>query len=145
MDFYTKRMRLKEALINRHRSYSLADDVEVLNCTLHRSTNTQREMGVVDMKNEARKFIKRSLVFDTPPTVEDMKKRASKIVTYVSSFYPNIITVMLGGSPFFMPILEKTFKERGYAVTYSFSQRKSIEYKNGVKKSEFVFEDLILV
>lgn len=105
----------------------------MLNVTLHRSTNRQHAMGVVDMCKEGRKFLREELIFKEAPSRKTMIERADKIVKYINNSLPNFRTVMLGGACFFTPILEKAFKDNGYIVCYSFSNYKWINIpKNSV-------------
>ena len=96
----------------------------ILNVTQHVATNSQIAVGVVDMLTIDRVELTALLTFTTVPSYRDMVERATAIKAIVDGY--SVSSVMLGGAPFFMAILE-TVLHYTYSVVYAFSTRESIE------------------
>lgn len=95
----------------------------IINLTQHNATAEQTAAGVIDLPQEKQKRLKELLTFTTPPTERDMDERARQIVVLAKPF----LTAMIGGAPYFMPVLQKRLKDEGIRVLYSFTQRVATE------------------
>jgi len=119
-----------------------------LNISQHEPTELQVLSGLMELNKSDVTSMKKLLTFDEAPDISEMKNRAEQLVKICANNY-NLKVVMLAPAPFFTSILENTFKENGYKVVYSFSQRKSVEKKmpdGTVKKvNVFEFQDFIEV
>lgn len=115
----------------------------VVNLTQHNPTPQMREAGVTDIIPSAIDLLN----FYNPPTYEEMVERAITLSNIVKRECPDATTVMLGGAPFFMGILESVLHSDGYDIVYAFSRRIVLEERQEdgtVKKtSTFVFDGFV--
>ena len=106
----------------------------IFNMTQHAATADQLAVGVVDYPEyQARgRFLSRSemvelLTFEKLPTAQDLERRATWLAEDLSWRWGDGASAMIGGAPFFMPVLERKLKEYGIKVLYAFSKRESVE------------------
>lgn len=111
----------------------------VFNLTQHNPTADQENAGVGGPNEEA----KRLLTFDTLPTYQEIKNRATALATLVDKLHPfgpakptgrwvdghlhDQRLVMIGGAPYLMEPLCEALRARGWAPVFSFTERKSVE------------------
>lgn len=110
----------------------------ILNFTQHAATAEQLEAGVIDLMQHDLASLKALLNFVGLPTADEIYERAYAIAALAENLFAE--TVMIGGAPFLMPVLQKALQMRGITVLYAFSERVSIEkIVNGVvvKTNEF--------
>ena len=117
----------------------------IINCTQHIPSAEQCKAGVGNISGKGWGRIKELLTFESIPSAQEMKNRASeigKILADWNAFQDEYNTnyacdkVMIGGAPFFMGYLEKELFSRNFQPVYAFSKRESVEV-DGVKKSVF--------
>lgn len=112
----------------------------IYNLTQHPATPEQRGMGVRDLTPKSRREVMELLTFEHVPTHAEMRQRARRIAMILRRFQTaGTGAAMIGGAPFFMPILQTILQEYGVDVCYAFSQRQSVEetLPNGdVKKTQ---------
>lgn len=115
----------------------------ILNFTQHAATAEQVAAGVIDLMQHDQAALKSLLNFVGLPTRDDVYNRAYEIAKLAENLFAENLfaeTVMVGGAPFLMPVLQKALQMRGITVLYAFSERVSIEkIVNGVvvKTNEF--------
>ena len=112
--------------------------MSILNFTQHAATAEQVAAGVIDLMQHDLASLKALLNFVGLPTRDDVYNRAYAIAALAENLFAE--TVMVGGAPFLMPVLQKALQMRGITVLYAFSERVSIEkIVNGVvvKTNEF--------
>ena len=110
----------------------------ILNFTQHPTTPEQLAQGVINLMQHDLASLKALLNFVGLPTRDDVYNRAYAIAALAENLFAE--TVMVGGAPFLMPVLQKALQMRGITVLYAFSERVSIEkIVNGVvvKTNEF--------
>ena len=109
----------------------------ILNLTQHPAVEDQRRDDVKDHPDPQK--IRDLITFYSVPTKEEMIKRAEALVQETKNL--GYEKVMIGGAPYFMPILEKTLLEDGITVCYAFSHRICHEtpLPDGTVKKEFFF------
>ena len=110
----------------------------ILNLTQHAATAEQLDAGVIDLMQHDQAVLKSMLNFVGLPTADEIYERAYAIAALAENLFAE--TVMVGGAPFLMPVLQKALQMRGITVLYAFSERVSIEkIVNGVvvKTNEF--------
>ena len=110
----------------------------ILNFTQHAATAEQLDAGVIDLMQHDQAVLKSMLNFVGLPTADEIYERAYAIAALAENLFAE--TVMVGGAPFLMPVLQKALQMRGITVLYAFSERVSIEkIVNGVvvKTNEF--------
>ena len=110
----------------------------ILNFTQHAATAEQVAAGVIDLMQHDLASLKALLNFVGLPTADEIYERAYAIAALAENLFAE--TVMVGGAPFLMPVLQKALQMRGITVLYAFSERVSIEkIVNGVvvKTNEF--------
>lgn len=123
-----------------------------INLTQHPLSNEQRAwadercMAVVETDADTRS----ALNFEELPTLEVLEERADAIVSRLGTRHPDFHRIaMIGGAPFFMPVLERKLKAAGIQPVYAFSKRVSVETTNEhgevVKTSVFRHEGWIEV
>jgi len=117
----------------------------ILNLTQHVPSIDQMMEGVADPTREHREKIRELLTFDSVPTLAEMERRAEELANIVSAPEYTVDTIaggvgcgdaMIGGAPYFMPVLERVLLERGITVHYAFSVRDVVE-RGGEKTSVF--------
>ena len=112
--------------------------MSILNFTQHAATAEQLEAGVIDLMQHDLASLKALLNFVGLPTADEIYERAYEIAKLADNLMAE--SVMIGGAPFLMPVLQKALQMRGITVLYAFSERVSIEkIVNGVvvKTNEF--------
>ena len=112
--------------------------MSILNFTQHAATAEQLEAGVIDLMQHDLASLKALLNFVGLPTADEIYERAYAIAALAENLFAE--TVMVGGAPFLMPVLQKALQMRGITVLYAFSERVSVEkVVNGVvvKTNEF--------
>ena len=100
--------------------------MNILNLTQHTATAEQTAQGVVDPEGRDKELFSKLLTFLDIPSKKEMEARADKLVAHWCGDYMTD-GVMIGGAPFFMPILERKFREQGVDVHYAFSRRESVD------------------
>lgn len=115
----------------------------ILNLTQHNASEEQVAEGVVNSKNQAE--IKTLLTFDEIPTTIDMIERATRIadIAFAELNFETNKQAMIGGAPFFMPVLCEQLKAKGIQPLFAFSKRVSQDGPNGEKVSVFKHEGFI--
>lgn len=93
----------------------------ILNLTQHLATDDQAEAGVENLSITDRNKLTKLLTFEELPTPEFLQNRAEAIGDLILPL--ENYKVMIGGAPFFMPVLDKWLKRMGYTVLYAFSKR----------------------
>ena len=97
----------------------------ILNFTQHAATAEQVAAGVIDLMQHDQAVLKSMLNFVGLPTADEIYERAYAIAALAENMFAE--TVMVGGAPFLMPVLQKALQMRGITVLYAFSERVSIE------------------
>ena len=97
----------------------------ILNFTQHPTTPEQLAQGVIDLMQHDLASLKALLNFVGLPTADEIYERAYAIAALAENLFAE--TVMVGGAPFLMPVLQKALQMRGITVLYAFSERVSIE------------------
>ena len=97
----------------------------ILNFTQHAATAEQLDAGVIDLMQHDLASLKALLNFVGLPTADEIYERAYAIAALAENLFAE--TVMVGGAPFLMPVLQKALQMRGITVLYAFSERVSIE------------------
>ena len=116
----------------------------ILNLTQHPATDIQKVQGVIDLPEALSKQVRDLLTFDDIPSDVEMIQRAKDIVKLVERNFFDEDEVLLGGAPFFMPVLDTAFKNNGYQCLYAFSRRESVEevMADGTVRKTAVFRHL---
>lgn len=101
----------------------------IVNLTQHTGTP---EQGVLEP--EGKKQAQNLLTFDEIPSHQEMESRALKLVEIVHREIDCHICgdhaqwcAMIGGAPFFMPVLERALAQSKITPLYAFSRRESVE------------------
>ena len=97
----------------------------ILNFTQHAATAEQVDAGVIDLMQHDLASLKALLNFVGLPTADEIYERAYAIAALAENLFAE--TVMVGGAPFLMPVLQKALQMRGITVLYAFSERVSVE------------------
>lgn len=99
----------------------------ILNLTQHTATPDQLAAGVIDLPEDRRRVLQKALTFEELPTRQDLEERADCVAGIVRDYCQKQMlsddAAMIGGAPFFMPILAESLKESGIQPLYAFSQR----------------------
>jgi len=95
--------------------------MKILNLTQHKATPDQIAEGVYDYENH--NLIQQLITFDEMPTFSDMIDRADELAKLVIE--EGADAAMIGGAPYFMPILEFVLFRSNITPLYSFSKRVS--------------------
>ena len=105
----------------------MSNNIAILNLTQHTATPEQIAQGVIEPSKENKEDIKDILTFDDifDTDYDQMTNRAIALATICVR--EGCSKAMIGGAPFFMPVLEKALCERGVKPLYAFSVRESIE------------------
>jgi len=95
----------------------------VINVTQHKATEDQRLAGVVDLPENDHKKLCELLNFDEIPSYPEMTNRAYKIVRVLDNAFWDTdnkmaTSAMIGGDPFFMPVLENILKLQDWNPIY---------------------------
>ena len=99
--------------------------MSILNFTQHAATAEQVAAGVIDLMQHDLASLKALLNFVGLPTADEIYERAYAIAALAENLFAE--TVMVGGAPFLMPVLQKALQMRGITVLYAFSERVSVE------------------
>lgn len=100
--------------------------MKILNLTQHKATPEQAAAGVVDMIIPPDKErLAACLTFDQIPDSLDMAERAITLCKMAQEYSAD--AVMLGGAPYFMPVLSAAMKQHGFRVFFAFSVRNVVE------------------
>ena len=99
--------------------------MSILNFTQHAATAEQVAAGVIDLMQHDLASLKELLNFVGLPTADEIYERAYAIAALAENLFAE--TVMVGGAPFLMPVLQKALQMRGITVLYAFSERVSVE------------------
>lgn len=101
----------------------------ILNMTQHTATFEQISEGVVDPSDENRIRIQELLTFNGLPTRQELINRAELLTEIAVQILKvqDFKEIMIGGAPFFMPILAKKLDDVGFDPVYAFSTRKVVE------------------
>ena len=117
----------------------------IINLTQHAATPDQVAAGVLDLQGDNLQRLKALLTFDSMPSHDDMVGRADKIALLAigaggATRYAS--SVMIGGAPFFMPILQKALQDARYNVVYAFTKRvsKDVAQPDGTTTKTSVFQ-----
>lgn len=100
--------------------------MKILNLTQHKATPEQVSVGVVDIINiyELDRLVAR-LTFNQIPDSLEMAERAISLCKIAKRYEAD--AVMLGGAPYFMPVLSSVMKQHGFRVFFAFSVRDVVE------------------
>lgn len=95
----------------------------ILNLTVHSATIEQIDAGVIEPNSK--KEIISLLTFDELPNKNEIILRATKLIQIIEEEknHNNFDSVMLGGAPFLMSILEVLLKTKNFKPLYSFTKR----------------------
>jgi hypothetical protein len=100
------------------------EGIEVLiNLTLHPATPEQQAQGLSDLPD--REAIRDLLYFESPPTREEILRRAESLAAWAHSH--GATRVLIGGALFLMASLEQVLRRRGITPVYSFTRREATE------------------
>ncbi len=99
----------------------------ILNLTQHVATPDQIACGVVEPVDK--KAVQQALTFSSLEEVCLMCERAEELADMAVS--SGMFSAMIGGAPFFMPVLERALVNAGINVLYAFSERVSVETREG--------------
>ena len=86
------------------------------------------------------------LTFDKLPTYDEVRKRAEALADLARAWADRIgkmeTSVMIGGAPYLMPLLEKALKKRRLHPVYAFSRRivKEVRNPDGTVKKTVLFK-----
>jgi hypothetical protein len=110
----------------------------LINLTQHLATPEQMACQPFD-----RDFVRELLTFEEIPTIEEMKVRAEKLADFAVEL-GGITAAMIGGAPFFMPVLEAALVRKGITPVYAFSRRETVdeEQPDGSVRKVSVFRHL---
>ena len=95
----------------------------VLNLTQHQATQEQVNAGVVEPADKQQ--VQKLLTFDRLPSNHDLVFSANELAKIASK--SGCRRIMIGGAPFFMPVLEGALRREGLLTVYAFSERVSVE------------------
>jgi hypothetical protein len=104
----------------------------ILNLTRHPATPEQREAGVVDLPEYLQEQLVKVIEFKQIPSKQELLTRSIRVLDIIHRAYENESfpvgrEVMIGGAPYFMPVLETTLRAVGLKPIYAFSRRQSID------------------
>lgn len=97
----------------------------ILNLTHHNAAAEQAAAGVVNLSGQPLENLKKVLTFTEIPSREEIIERANKILDF--ALERGAKSVMIGGAPYLMPILEKALAKHGIQILYSFTKRETVE------------------
>lgn len=106
---------------------------KILNLTQHLATPDQVAAGVVDVSVRHREWLLAEITFESLPDAGEMLARARQIATLVQHYVKkddgvwNTPAVMIGGAPYFMPVLQRVLMQEGCEVLYAFARRESLD------------------
>ncbi len=126
----------------------------ILNLTQHPASPEQVKAGVFDLPEGHREQLQRLLTFDELPTQGELVERAMSIVDLIDyadwhpvdpdGESPHFTSAMIGGAPFFMPVLANELAGADIQALYAFSRRESVEepLPDGTVRKTAVFRHL---
>ena len=118
--------------------------MKIANLTQHISTPEQKKAGVIDL-NDRMNEIKILLTFDEIPSKNELVDRAIRLTKLCVE--EGFEYAMIGGAPYFMPVLHSVLTEHGVKPLYAFSKRivtEETQNDGSVKKvSKFIFEGFV--
>ena len=100
---------------------------QIANLTQHKATPEQIAAGVIDMEEVWRTRVIALLTFEEIPDASELRNAAENIANLCTEQFPNCITAMIGGAPYFMSALEQALIAQGIKPVYAFSKRESAE------------------
>ena len=117
---------------------------KILNLTQHVATPAQIADGVFEPNDKER--VQRLLTFESIPSKWEMVCRAKQLV--LVALNNKASTVMIGGAPYFMSILETVLQINDITPLYSFNTRDSIEVTDPItgittKTAQFVHSGFV--
>jgi len=125
----------------------------ILNLTQHQASQEQLDAGVENLPAETLPRLKELLTFDDPPTYKEMIDRAWAIIDILPKGHAhrnnnapakhNRSMAMIGGAPFFIPVLADRLLKVGITPVYAFTKRLVTEDGNGKKTSVFQHVDFV--
>jgi len=120
-------------------------DEAILNLTQHVATPEQIAAGVVEPEPGVKAQIQRLLTFNVPPETEEMVDRAIELARIADRHGVN--AAMIGGAPYFMPVLQWALALFGITPLYAFSVRESVEERqpDGSVRKTSVFRHVAFV
>lgn len=95
----------------------------ILNLTQHAATPDQVAAGVVEPATKS--WVADLLTFDENPSFDVMSLRARELACIARD--SGAKSAMIGGAPFFMPMLEGWLRMAGVTPIYAFSRRQSTD------------------
>lgn len=101
-----------------------------INLTQHTATT---EQGCQEPGNKS--AVQALLTIDEIPTNAELTRRANALALIALEAGAN--EAMIGGAPFFMPVLERALSAAGIAPVYAFSRREAVDGPDGKKVSVF--------
>lgn len=108
---------------------------KLLNLTQHVATPDQAAAGVIEPADKV--LVQALITFDELPDQIRLKAYAQTLAQMARQ--DGFDSVMIGGAPFFMPVLQAALQEREIKVLYAFSVRESRDEKlpdGSVKKTQ---------
>lgn len=116
----------------------------IINLTQHDATIDQINDGVMDLPETDKVKVRQLITFDKIPTKIEMEFRAKKIAEIVLKHSQFNHQAMIGGAPYFMPVLDNVLKQYGITPLYAFSERVSEEVQDadGNVKKVMVFKHI---
>lgn len=114
--------------------------MQILNLTQHSATEEQLAVGIEEPSSTDKAKIADLLTFEELPDVSVMQSRAAALTHILDNY--ECSTVMIGGAPYFMPVLEKYLKEADLKPVYAFSKRvvEERELEDGTVEKIFRFK-----
>ena len=113
----------------------------ILNLTQHNATATQIEAGIIDLPAELKTALISIITFPATYTKSDLECKARQVLEVVRDYHGSEVaktaSVMIGGMPSFMPVLERVLSEYGIKVGYACTDRVSedqVQADGSVKK-----------
>lgn len=115
--------------------------MKILNLTQNKATPEQVAAGVIDIDEGNDMFaLCSALNFGSLPDSLDMAERAIKLCKIAKRCEAD--AVMLGGAPYFMPVLSAAMKQHGFRVFFAFSVRNVVEHGD-TKTSVFKYAGFV--
>ena len=103
----------------------------ILNLTQHNATKDQINAGIVDLPAEFKTALVGAITFPATYTKSDLERKARQVLEVVRDYHGSEVaktaSVMIGGMPSFMPVLERVLSEYGIKVGYACTERKSVD------------------
>ena len=109
--------------------------MKIINLTQHLTSVEQLQAGVFEPADKD--TVKALLTFDSLPTMGKIRVRASALAVIALNEVGKGGTVMIGGAPYLMGMLEDELRLNQMHPVYAFSERVSVEKEDGTKVSVF--------